>query len=599
MVDYIRPTPQRNPQLGALASLLGNVDRFARKPFGYDNPPVAMLSDLLGLPAMQRTAERLAYGEPLTTGRGWATRMRPDTEEAILSAAGPLTSLARATKGLPVGMAIKPKGGNWLIGSVEEAVWPFKRTVLNETGLKNLADRAGADVAESVRVNQQPQISLNQWLDQKLAKYIRNEMATPEDPLRALAERGVSHVEHQPLRARDIENLAEVRQAQGFEPGGMGQSDLARAWEDLADVAIDKPARAGGQWGEATLQSDPWLRKVPPETPVYGEYFSTDNLGFGHLADELRNAINPESGLPANLRWKYGDLSKVTVPQAVQRVSDINAWRAAQKAEADLMRANNAATVLHKEYPEQGFRWVELTGKDEPTLADALKYEGETMGHCVGGYCPDVLEGRSRIYSLRDKKGQPHVTVEVEPPDFSNVNVHNLADQFGDETANKLYKEFISSDAEDLSSFLENLPDVPSRIVQIKGSGKKDPQQRIRHSGTGYADNPDAHLLPFIQDFVKSGKWSDVGDLQNTGLRRLSDAFNENELAKMREAGIDTTGDYFTPEQINEMGNRVWPGMYGDAKNFAQGGPVTQNPTAYNPAKIDAILNSLREELHG
>ena len=37
------------------------------------------------------------------------------------------------------------------------------------------------------------------------------------------------------------------------------------------------------------------------------------------------------------------------------------------------------------------------------------------MGHCVGGYCDDVYEGRSRIYSLRDAKGEPHVTIEVQP----------------------------------------------------------------------------------------------------------------------------------------------------------------------------------------
>ena len=37
------------------------------------------------------------------------------------------------------------------------------------------------------------------------------------------------------------------------------------------------------------------------------------------------------------------------------------------------------------------------------------------MGHCVGGYCPDVASGRTKIFSLRDKRGEPHVTVEVEP----------------------------------------------------------------------------------------------------------------------------------------------------------------------------------------
>ena len=35
------------------------------------------------------------------------------------------------------------------------------------------------------------------------------------------------------------------------------------------------------------------------------------------------------------------------------------------------------------------------------------------MGHCVGGYCDDVASGQSNIYSLRDAKGKPSVTIET------------------------------------------------------------------------------------------------------------------------------------------------------------------------------------------
>lgn len=42
-----------------------------------------------------------------------------------------------------------------------------------------------------------------------------------------------------------------------------------------------------------------------------------------------------------------------------------------------------------------------------------LAQEGKLMGHCVGGYCGIVESGDSVIFSLRDPKGQPHVTTEV------------------------------------------------------------------------------------------------------------------------------------------------------------------------------------------
>jgi hypothetical protein len=43
---------------------------------------------------------------------------------------------------------------------------------------------------------------------------------------------------------------------------------------------------------------------------------------------------------------------------------------------------------------------------------EQLEAEGEIMQHCVGSYCPAVAAGQTIIYSLRDPKGKPHVTVE-------------------------------------------------------------------------------------------------------------------------------------------------------------------------------------------
>ncbi len=86
-MDYIGATPQQNPIMGLLAERLKQAQEFAAKPFGYQNPPAEMLMNLLGIPAVQQTAERLAYGEPLTTGRGMTTRPRPEAVEAALTVA--------------------------------------------------------------------------------------------------------------------------------------------------------------------------------------------------------------------------------------------------------------------------------------------------------------------------------------------------------------------------------------------------------------------------------------------------------------------------------------------------------------------------------
>ena len=103
----LRATPMSNPILGLLADRLKKVQQFGAKPFGYENPPVEMLMNLLGVPAVQQTMERMAYGEPLTTGSGMTTKPRPEAIEAAMTLLPASVGLAKATKGLPVGASIK------------------------------------------------------------------------------------------------------------------------------------------------------------------------------------------------------------------------------------------------------------------------------------------------------------------------------------------------------------------------------------------------------------------------------------------------------------------------------------------------------------
>jgi hypothetical protein len=534
--------------------------------------------------------------------------------------------------GQPAVNVVKPKGGNWMTGSVERVVNPMQQTVLNETGLQNLAERAGVDVSESVRARQLPEAAMNRWLETKLGKYIKNEMGTPEDPVRALAERGVLHVDPEQLNFRPELHGRFMSEGQT----AVAQSPAAKSWEGASDLTVGQMP-AGQLLQQGYAEQMPWLAKVPPETPVYmpSQSGMADDLGFGHLVDELRNAVNPESGLPANLRLKYQDLEKVTVPQAVERVAKINDWRAAQKAEADMARAMNPATQVVKEYPEQGFKWVELrqpketvslsddtlrahmterdmtpdeidfaladpqtraqiekmANEDYGPLADALKYEGETMGHCVGGYCPDVVEGRSKIYSLRDKKGQPHVTIEVQPgrklteKDMPDDVRDMLSEQYGDASR----EEFEAA----VQQYLQSRS-VPDAIVQIKGKANKAPKEEY---------------LPAVQDFIRSGNFGRIGDLKNAGLVQLPDKrlitneqFDEA-ISRISDGGDRPTNEWFM--NVMRGDPSWWEEMKGAFEGFAQGGQVrgyaeggqvsgANFPTGdFDPARIDTIVGEL------
>jgi len=618
------------------------------------------------------TAGNLFGGSGTTTLARYGIKSAKATAKAIAEAApGPASGSRAAQLGV-----IKMPGGNFLKGSVEEFVSQIKRRETPSIATSQeeaddliargfVRDKAGGDGYYL------PFDPVNNFIDKQLTRYIKNDMATPGDPLRAMAEkyavdkpvklaevqgridafaakmeqtareRGVPvgdltsmrqqmiglEKEKALVEARQalhtynpedalynewlVEQTASARKRAGFPEQGLGVSPAARAWENASDLALNASTASEHtrllsasqirQGLGSTVDTNSWLLKVPPETPVYypKKYLSED-LGFNHLVDELRNATNPESGLPKNLLIDQADLSKLTMAQAVDRVADINAWRATQKAKADLLRANNAATQLVKEYPGQGMKWVELKApKDKPLvegeyadplfdippnqqerimdqahqraarqgldeegddyrmvvegyaqelatkwakrnkpkvskeLEDALKYEGDTMAHCVGGYCQDVLEGRSRIYSLRDDKGQPRVTIEVKPqntqgyynnmpPDDRTKLLNNAMEYYAQAHPEVRSLRHPAQRIDMIEEYLASQGITPpERIIQIKGFNNKKPADEF---------------LPFVQDFVKSGNWSKVNELENAGLK-----------VYQGDGGVK----YVTPEEYN------------------------------------------------
>ena len=592
----------------------GDIESFARLPYelitGNESPTI--------LPTSEQIEKRLPFGSDTPAGRAAAGlgALAGGFYIGPGSGARAVTAIPKAVKragldfaraaGQPAVQVIKPKGGNWLKGSIERAIKPMKRADPGQMTEEQLLRGAW----DEMRPLSEPEQSLNRWIDKKLRDYVRNEMATPEDPVRALAERGVLHYELPGMGTYNLDEIERAREAAGFPAEGMATTRMGREWETAADRAL-YPNEAGYLTRTKEVETNPWLLKVPPKTTVYevGPRDAEFNqLGFPHLVDELRNMLNPESGLPRELRLTPEQLQKVTVPQAVERVAKINEWRAAQKAEADLARAQNAATQVFKEYPEQGFRWVELkqpeaekitqlpegwrvledsnagqkyhyvvnehggtipgsgfigktpeeaidntlkglnARRETQALEDALKYEGETMGHCVGGYCPDVVEGRSKIYSLRDKKGQPHVTIEVSPRRPTVEQATKIAIEEG--LPPKGMETF-----ERVAQIMSDPAFSTQDIVQIKGKANRAPKEEY---------------LPFVQDFVRSQKWGRVGDLENTGLIRIDP---ESDLAAAFSKINKPVPNYVTQDELTNL--LKWNRGEGELpEGFAAGGRV-------------------------
>jgi len=477
-----------------------------------------------------RVAQRAAARRSAERRSAQSASRRPSAETSLAARPAPQLALPAPPKplalpapgpGLPP-EASKPRGGQFWTGKADAELSPddvarkqaeevAPSFYSNDELLAGLATDAAVPTPASAE-------AVQGWLAKALAKYYKTDFGSPDDPLRDLAARGLHY---------DPDMTPEKWKA-------VVDSFLL---EDPIEQIMFPPNRLGGMPGAGsdlrgeTLAAMPWLAKQPVTDNLYG--ISGGGLDIGHFADEFANALNPEmSGLPMDLAVRPESLGRMTFPQAVERVGHINQFRVKKMQEEAQAALNNPAIQTFKEYPDAGYRWVELRqpeGTVDPNsgyaaLRDALQYEGDTMGHCVGGYCDAVASGRSRIYSLRDAKGQPHVTIEAAPVRRSgtdtgvgNEHVYREAvdavepgfwDAMPREWKVNPYVSINANRPDIIEAIGRKLEQAPPDIIQIKGKQNRAPTD---------------DYLPYVQDFVKSGTWGNIGDFGNTGLVKLPD----------------------------------------------------------------------------
>ena len=485
--------------------------------------------------------------------------------------------------GLPP-LASKPRGGQFwvdkdLIGNTSpEAAARQGALGMGAKTMRWQADEPGV-IPLFTQTVKEPSPE-QQWLERALTKYYKNEFGSPDDPLRSLAERGLHY---------EPDMTPEKWKA---------TVDSYLGEDKIGDITVptmlfDKDAYpgVGDTFTTEARMAMPWLAKLPVTDKLYS--IQSGGLDLNHFTDEFYNALNPEtSGLPMDLVVRPESLGRMTFPQAAERVGLINQFRAKEMERAALGNLDSPAVQTFKEYTENnpmGLRWTELKAPEgaitpnraalaqnsddwlDPgyvALRDALKYEGDTMGHCVGGYCDDVMEGRSRIFSLRDAKGEPHVTIETSP--YTQwLNLEHAADtdqDFGDAWNQWRYgydlsrapgrpegtfEDYLRENDPDLLSRFEGQSYAPDEIVQIKGKQNRAPKD---------------DYLPFVQDFVKSQQWGNVGDFGNTGLVKLPD------------------GRYLSQQQLEEVvANNNLDTVYGQLAGGGFPRQFPRDPSFMNP----------------
>ncbi len=123
----------------------------------------------------------------------------------------------------------------------------------------------------------------------------------------------------------------------------------------------------------------------------------------GDFVQALHNVVDWMRGLlETDRRWRQ--FHKISVPDAIAAA---RAWHRtlARRAADDWPEDWPGLTTVFRF--ANGIKFVKLTS------AGSLNREGRVMGHCVATYASAVADGASTIYSLRDTRNRPHVTIEI------------------------------------------------------------------------------------------------------------------------------------------------------------------------------------------
>jgi hypothetical protein len=515
---------------------------------------------------------------------------------------------------------IKDPGGMLVGGErdLDEALLNMKK---NERR-NNLDDYAGiSETDDDAIFTKDPNaVALNSWIDTKVRKYIRNQAGSEADPILKTIESGVEH-NFQPAGGNTKYSQKIKRASVGKPEEGIAKTDLGKEWEYKVDsifhpsssakvkAILNNPniddARKKSMLRlehDLPIQTDADYEAIKlindiPDKNVYdlNPTGLTQKLGLDHVSDVLYEDLM--SG-----KLKPEQLNQMSIEKAIRRVAEYDAEKAKAMAKA------NASSVEGMPIPkayDDGYKWVELKHDTDPTKTKAaLKSEGEMMGHCVGGYCPDVESGEIKIFSLRSPDGKSHVTIEARPqfsmtlwrnenmdlisrdPELMklDVNMRSLDndDKYGRQMTER---DYVREMTKEMKKRNINPIEPPSymELHQVKGKQNK---------------RPDDKYQSYISDFIKNNPTKheivDVFELDNTNLMGVQN---------IADNGLVSKDIHFHPEVTKALKIK-YPTfdnlMYGDkdiktynlfrevAKDFAR-----QNK---NYVDKDDILNHIREK---
>lgn len=349
------------------------------------------------------------------------------------------------------------------------------------------------------------------------------------------------------------------------------------------------------------------LNHQQPGRLLYPDPFSVQEVDAqgNPVRSPVQNALTPttwrhwtdwmNSGHPTRQAIDPGKASISDVHQAVDKWNQDMEDRRRQVGRDD-------GKVVHS-YPDG---WT-LRQLYEP---EHLKREGESMGHCVGSYGDQLKSGDLNIYSLRDPKGDPHVTHGVNFADTGHSGGRAMyVEGTGNSTVKPEYadklKEYWStippeqrprSEADDedwaYNSHLENIQNEARRLEQPPSEDPGVDKYGFINDGSEWM--PDEATVNW-EDAMNDAIPSSMGELGTPDWDALDDIYNVARAHRQIPWLADEVGNY--SEEANKEFEQYYDPGYNNPYNPESGEEMKMPPWR------DADLNDpdVAEELerHG
>lgn len=418
-------------------------------------------------------------------------------------------------------------------------------------------------------------VALNNWIDTKVRKYLRNQAGTKDDPILKSIESGVEHNFIPPLTGDAKYSIATKREMVGKPKEGIAKTDLGKDWEYtvdsifqptkskdvkriLNDPNIPEPIKKSKLriendlpiYNDENLESLKLLNEIPDENIYSFNSNFTHKLGLDHIKDVLYEDL--QSG-----KLKPEQLNQMSMEKAVRRAAEYDAQKAKEMTKAHATSVEGMP--VPKAY-DDGFKWVELKHPTESEKTkSALKSEGEMMGHCVGSYCPQVESGHTKIYSLRGPDNKSHVTIEATKKNHLNdwldankeeIEKDPLLKQMSYYDPDEKYPNMYSQEEVE-QAYINDITKMLKRkgapvheakntwmdIEQVKGKQNKRPDDKYQK-----------YVTDFIQNNPTGHEITDIRELNNTNLMDVQSLIAE---------GLVPKGVHFHPDIVKALESTV------------------------------------------